>query len=89
MNEIKPSLLLLVLSVSSIIFQAIQFRPGSEVIKLFSCSTQLSMPVEHEILNVHKYKTIKKFGFFKAQISLEFSPLINVYEQEKVHAQLS
>ena len=47
------------------------------------------MPVEHEILNVHKYKTIKKFGFFKAQISLEFSPLINVYEQEKVHAQLS
>ena len=27
--------------------------------------------VEHEILNAHKYKNIKKFGFFKAQISLE------------------
>ena len=27
--------------------------------------------VENEILNAHKYKNIKKFGFFKAQISLE------------------
>ena len=27
--------------------------------------------VEHEILNAHKYKHIKKFGFFQAQISLE------------------
>ena len=27
--------------------------------------------VEHEILNAHKYKNIKKFGFFKAQLSLE------------------
>ena len=27
--------------------------------------------VEHEILNVHKYKSIKKFGLFKAQLSLE------------------
>ena len=36
--------------------------------------------VEHEILNAHKYKDIKKFGLFSAQISLEryFSPLINV-----------
>ena len=36
--------------------------------------------VEHEIFNAHKYKDIKKFNFFKAQISLEcyFSPLINV-----------
>ena len=28
--------------------------------------------VEHEILNAHKYKTIKKFGIFKAQLSLEY-----------------
>ena len=28
--------------------------------------------LEHEILNAHKYKNIKKFGFFKAQISLEW-----------------
>ena len=29
-----------------------------EVIKLFSCSAQF----EHEILNAHEYKNIKKFG---------------------------
>ena len=34
--------------------------PGPEVIKLFSYSTQLSM----KFLNAHKYKNIKKFGFF-------------------------
>ena len=27
--------------------------------------------IEHEILNAHKYKNIKKFGHFKAQLSLE------------------
>ena len=27
---------------------------------------------EHEILNAHKYKNIKKFGIFKAQLSLEY-----------------
>ena len=27
--------------------------------------------IEREILNAHKYKNIKKFGSFKAQISLE------------------
>ena len=27
--------------------------------------------VEHEILNAHKYKNIKKFSFFQAQISEE------------------
>ena len=27
--------------------------------------------VEHEILNAHKYKNIKKFSFFQAQISGE------------------
>ena len=45
--------------------------------------------VEHEILNAHKYRNIKKFGLFKAQLSLELlfsrsymlkcqSPLVNV-----------
>ena len=36
--------------------------------------------VEDEILKARKYKNIKKFGFFLAQISLEcyFFPLINV-----------
>ena len=27
--------------------------------------------VEHEILNAHKYKNIKKFGIFKVHVSLE------------------
>ena len=27
--------------------------------------------IEHEILNAHKYKNIKKFGIFYAQINLE------------------
>ena len=27
--------------------------------------------VEHEILNAHKYKNIKKLSFFQSQISLE------------------
>ena len=26
--------------------------------------------VEHEFVNAHKYKNIKKFGLFKAQLSL-------------------
>ena len=37
-----------------------QLKSGPEVIKLFSCSTPLSM----KILNAHKYKYIKKFSFF-------------------------
>ena len=52
---------------------------------------------EHEILNAHKYKNIKKFSFFQTQISREafFFLLINVkmptivgifyiYKQEKI-----
>ena len=36
--------------------------------------------VEHEILNAHKYKNVKKLGLFKARLSLEcyFFPLIHV-----------
>ena len=36
------------------------FSPGPEVIKLFFMFNS----IEHEILNVHKFKNIKKFGFF-------------------------
>ena len=39
---------------------------GPEVIKNFRLNS-----AEHEILNAHKYKNIKKFSFFQAQISLE------------------
>ena len=37
-------------------------------------------PIEHEILNAHKYKNIKKFGFFlgSAKLRMLFFPLINV-----------
>ena len=52
---------------------------------------------EYEFFHAHKYKNIKKFGFYQAQIRLEcffFYPLINcwhfnIYKQEKIHAQLS
>ena len=39
---------------------------GPEVIKKFMLNS-----AEHEILNDYKYKNIKKFGSFQAQISLE------------------
>ena len=42
-------------------------KPGPEVIKLFFVLNS----TEHEILNAHKYKNIKKFGLFNAQLSLE------------------
>ena len=40
---------------------------GPEVIKKFSCSTQLSMKFEMLL----KYKNIKKLSIFQVQISLE------------------
>ena len=43
--------------------------------------------VEHEILNAHKCRNIKKFGSDKPRML--FFLLINIYEQEKFHAQLS
>ena len=72
-------------------------RPGPRGYKTFFVLNS----VEHEILNVHKYKSIKKVGLFKAQLSLEsnFSRSymlnannswhFNIYERGKFHAQLS
>ena len=39
-----------------------------------------SVPAEHEILNAHKYKTIKKFSFFSGsdKFRMLFFLLINV-----------
>ena len=36
--------------------------------------------VEHEILNAHKYKNLKKFSFFLGTVKprMEFFPLIHV-----------
>ena len=55
--------------------------------------------VEHEILNVHTYKNVKKFGLFKAQLSYFSRSYMlkcqhmcwhfNIYERGKFHAQLS
>ena len=39
---------------------------GLRLLKIFMLSS-----AEHEILNAHKYKNIKKFGIFLAQVSLE------------------
>ena len=54
---------------------------------------------EHEILNAHRYKTIKKFRFCQSQISPEcylsffthvkMPIFVDMYEQGKFHAQLS
>ena len=51
---------------------------------------------EHGILNAHKYKNIKKFSFFSGSdkptilfFLLINIKIINIYEQEKFHAQLS
>ena len=41
--------------------------PGPQVIKLFFMLNS----VKHEILNAHKYKSIKKFGLYLAKISLD------------------
>ena len=41
-------------------------KSGSEVITLFFMLSS----AEHEILNAHKYKNIKKLSIFQAQISL-------------------
>ena len=41
--------------------------PGPEVIKIFSCSTQLRIKFQL-LINI---KNIKKFSIFRAQISLE------------------
>ena len=40
------------------------YKPGPEFIKKHSA--------EHEISNAHKYKNIKIFNIFQAQISLKF-----------------
>ena len=44
-----------------------RLSPGPEVIKLFFVLDF----TEHEILNAHKYKNIKKFSFLQAQMSQE------------------
>ena len=61
-------------------------EPGLEVIKNFMLNS-----TEHEILNAHKYKNIKKLSIFQVQISLEWHHCwhFNIYQQENFHAQLS
>ena len=47
---------------TTVLWVIIKFRqryPGPEVIKLFSCSTQLS-----KIFNAHRYENVKKLSFF-------------------------
>ena len=44
---------------------SIKLSPGPKVITFFMLNS-----AEHEILNTHKYKIIKKFSFSQAQLSL-------------------
>ena len=61
--------------------------PRTEIIKPFF---MLNLAA-HEISNAHKYKNIKKFSCFVGSDKhrMLFFLLINVYKQEKIHAQLS
>ena len=45
-----------------------EHSPGYKIQCIFHAQS-----AEHEILNAHEYKNIKKFSFFQVQISLEFS----------------
>ena len=70
-------------------------RPGSEVIKVFSCSTQLSMKFIL-LINV-KIQTIVSILTFISRINTTYNSLkartififLHFYEQLKFHAQLS
>ena len=81
-----------------LLFRLQTLKPGPEVKKLFSCSTQLSMKFKMVI----SIKNIKKFGFFfgSDQRRMLFFPLINVkmptivgiltfMSRKKFHSQLS
>ena len=55
------------LSTTDILVSSTSHGTGPEVIKLFSMLSSF----QHEILNAHKYKNIKKLSIFQAQISLD------------------
>ena len=63
-----------------------QGKPGPEVIKLFICSTQLSMKFQL-LIKTKMLKNIVVFCFqtLKCCICWHF----NIYEHDKYHAQLS
>ena len=45
---------------------------------------------EHEIINAHKYKNVKKFSFLgSGKPRILFFPLINIKMPANFHAQLS
>ena len=61
-----------------------QAETGPEVIKLFSCSTQLSMKF-YMLISI---KISRNSAFFQAQIGLEcYFWNFNIYELEKIQAQ--
>ena len=66
-------------------------RPGLKVIKLFSCSTQLSTKVK--LLIKTKLPTNKEVSCFKSLrysiimlIDVQMSTIVNIYEQDKFRA---
>ena len=73
MGFFQPELQLLVCLLHQVLYCS---NPGPEVIKLFFMLDS----AEHEILNDHKYKNIKKFGVFLGpdEPRMLFFPLINV-----------
>ena len=69
------------------------YRPGPEVVKLFSCSTQLSL--KFEFLRDVIVAKINEFLRFKSSKSVIYLAHkcncwhFNIYEQDKFHAQQS
>ena len=59
---------------AGLVIFGVKESPGLEVIKLFMLNS-----ADHEILNAHKYKNIKKFGFLgSVKHRMVFFPLIHV-----------
>ena len=54
-------------SISHLLLRGLSAETRPRSYKTFSMLNS----VEHEILNAHKYKNIKKFSFLQAQMSLE------------------
>ena len=69
--------------------------PGPEVIKLFSCSTQLSMTflvlINDEIVDISTFESRKNsiLGLSEPEKFFKFLDIFNTYEHLKFHAHLS
>ena len=69
-------------------------QTGLEFIKLFSCSTQLSMKfqllIKTKMLKTYDFLAFKlSYAVFIMLINAKMPTIVDIYEQDKFHAQLS